>query len=336
MRVWVDLANSPHVQILEPVIQRLRDRGHSILVTARNHSQTVDLARRHWPEVLVVGGGSPSSILAKGSAILQRAEALRRFASSSRPDAAISHGSYAQIIAARLAGLPAVTMMDYEYQPANHVSFRLAHRILVPRVFPQTALRRFGASPDKIIRFPGLKEELYLAGFKPDPTVLAELELHRRSVIAVLRPPPEGALYHRKGNPRFEQLLQRASADEVQIVLLPRTREQFKRYQAISKRIRVPERAIDALSLLALADLTIGAGGTMNRESAILGTPTYTVFSGRLAAVDAELIRSGRLIDLRTDDDYPRFEKKSAALRGTPLDAEPALTVIIEAIEAAV
>jgi uncharacterized protein len=336
MRVWVDLANSPHVQILEPVIQRLRDRGHSILVTARNHSQTVDLARRHWPEVLVVGGGSPSSILAKGSAILQRAEALRRFASSSRPDAAISHGSYAQIIAARLAGLPAVTMMDYEYQPANHVSFRLAHRILVPRVFPQTALRRFGASPDKIIRFPGLKEELYLAGFKPDPTVLAELELHRRSVIAVLRPPPEGALYHRKGNPRFEQLLQRASADEVQIVLLPRTREQFKRYQAISKRIRVPERAIDALSLLALADLTIGAGGTMNRESAILGTPTYTVFSGRLAAVDAELIRSGRLIDLRTDDDYPRLEKKSAALRVTPLDAEPALAVIVEAIEAAV
>jgi uncharacterized protein len=336
MRVWVDLANSPHVQILEPVIQRLRDRGHTILMTARNHSQTVDLARRHWPEVLVVGGGSPSSILAKGSTILQRAEALRRFASSRRPDAAISHGSYAQIIAARLAGLPAVTMMDYEYQPANHVSFRLAHRILVPRVFPQTALKRSGASPYKIIRFPGLKEELYLAGFKPDPTVLGELELDRRSVIAVLRPPPEGALYHRKGNPRFEQLLQRASADDAQIVLLPRTREQFKRYQAISKRVRVPERAIDALSLLALADLTIGAGGTMNRESAVLGTPTYTVFSGRLAAVDAELIRSGRLIDLRTDDDYPRFEKKSTVLRDTPLDAEPALAVIVEAIEAAV
>jgi predicted glycosyltransferase len=336
MRVWVDLATSPHVQILEPVIQRLRDRGHTILVTARNHSQTVDLARRHWPEVLVVGGGSPSSIFAKGSAILQRAEALRRFASSRRPDAAISHGSYAQIIAARLAGLPAVTMMDYEYQPANHVSFRLARRILVPRVFPRTALKRYGASPDKIIRFQGLKEELYLAGFKPDPRVLGELELDHTSVIAVLRPPPEGALYHRKGNPRFERLLQRASAGDVQIVLLPRTREQFKRYQAISKRIRVPERAIDALSLLALADLTIGAGGTMNRESAILGTPTYTVFSGRLAAVDAELIRSGRLIDLRTDDDYPRLEKKSAALRVTPLDAEPALAVIVEAIEAAV
>jgi predicted glycosyltransferase len=229
-----------------------------------------------------------------------------------------------------------VTMMDYEYQPANHVSFRLATRILVPEVFPQTALKRSGASPYKIIRFPGLKEELYLAGFKPDLSVLGELELDRRSVIAVLRPPPEGALYHRKENPRFEELLKHASTDEVQIVLLPRTREQFKRYQGLSKRVRIPERSVDALSLLALADLTIGAGGTMNRESAILGTPTYTVFSGRPAAVDAELIRSGRLIDLRSDCNFPRFQKKSAALGGTPLNAEPALAVIVQAIEAAV
>jgi predicted glycosyltransferase len=153
-------------------------------------------------------------------------------------------------------------------------------------------------------------------------------------VIAVFRPPPEGALYHRGGNERFDEVLQLAlSQEDVQVVLLPRVREQNERYQALSDRIRSPERAIDACSLLALADLTVGAGGTMTRESAILGTPTYTVFGGRLAAVDAELIRSGRLVDLRTPASRVRFEKMPTA-REPDADANPILSAIESALEA--
>jgi predicted glycosyltransferase len=334
MRVWIDLANSPHVQVAEPIIRHLRRQGHNVWLTARPHAQTVELAHPRWPDLLVVGDSSPSGIMSKGLAITKRAEALRRLAAQERPEVALSHGSYAQIVAARAAGVPAVTMMDYDHQPANHLSFRLAWRVVVPQFFPERALRRFGAPRRKVVRFPGFKEELYLDGFKPDETVLDKLELDRADVLAVFRPPPEGALYHRAGNERFDEILRAAaSSQDVSVVLLPRTREQGDRYRALSASIRIPEHAIDACSVLALADLTVGAGGTMTRESAILGTPTYTVFAGRLAAVDAELIRSGRLVDLRAPTSRVRFEKMPTR-RESNADASPILSVLASTLRA--
>ena len=332
MRVWIDLANSPHVPVMAPIVERLRAKGNDVLLTARDHAQTVELARSRWPEVLVVGRQSPPGLAAKGLTIVRRAEKLRRFARHARPDVAFSHGSYAQLLAARAAGIPGMTMMDYEHQPANHLSFRLARRVVVPSVFPDDALSRFGASPEKVIRYEGFKEELYLAGFQPDARVLDRLGLDPRKVIAVFRPPPEGALYHRTANDRFDELLGLARGQEtVEAVLLPRTPEQRRRYAALLP--RVPERAVDGASLLALADLVIGAGGTMNRESAVLGTPTYTVFAGRPAAVDVELMRMGRLRDLLAPGS-PRFEKR-ARNGSAPAEArrDAILNVVLGALE---
>jgi predicted glycosyltransferase len=225
-------------------------------------------------------------------------------------------------------------MMDYEHQPANHVSFRVARRVIVPSFFPDDALRRFGATRTKVVRYEGFKEELYLARFQPNPQVLAELELDVHQVIAVFRPPPDGALYHRMLNRRFDEMLRVALAREnVQVVLLPRTAEQRQRYASLSQVARIPKRAIDGSSLLALADLVVGGGGTMNRESAILGTPTYTVFAGKLAAADAQLIKAGRLNDLREANSTPRFEKKSLVQGSADASGSAILGVVLAVIE---
>ncbi len=339
MRVWIDLANSPHVATFEPVVAALRARGDDVRLTARDHAQTIELAQRAFPdlEAIVCGGESPSGRLAKGVSIGARSRALWTFARRQRPDAALSHGSYAQLLAARAAGVPSVTMMDYEFQPANHLSFRLARRVVVPELFPADALRRCGARERKVVRYLGFKEELYLGSFEPDGTVLTELGLDPVRVIVVLRPPPEGALYHRTGNARFERVVARAAADDnVQVVVLPRGVEQVRRYRSLPGVI-VPERAVDGRSLLAHADLMIGAGGTMNREAALLGTPTYTMFAGKLAAVDAELIRMGLLYDLRVESVEPVFAKKQprdqtvAEVRGQAI-----LARVIDALDAAV
>jgi uncharacterized protein len=315
VRVWIDLANSPHVPLVEPIVRSLRERGDDVLLTARDHAQTVELARRLWPELGIVGGTSPRGRTQKALAISERALALHRVARAGHPDVAFSHGSYAQVLAARSARVPAVVMMDYEHQPANHVSFRLATRVLVPELFPRAALQRFGARESKVDRYAGFKEELYLSDFTPDRRVLGELDLDPAGVIAVFRPPPEGALYHRMANDRFDQLLADARRRRnVQIVLLPRTLAQAKRY---ADGVRVAREAVDGSSLLALADLTVGAGGTMNRESAVLGTPAYTVFAGRLAAVDAELIRQGRMHDLRDPEQGVDFVKKKRVANPT-------------------
>jgi predicted glycosyltransferase len=316
VRIWIDLANSPHVPLFEPVTRRLREDGHDVLLTARDHAQTLALARSAWPLVTVVGGESPPGRLAKAATLAARALELRRFAQRERPDVALSHGSYAQIVAARGARIPTVTMMDYEHQPANQLSFRLASRIVVPEVFPDAALRRSGAASRKVLRYQGFKEELYLAEFAADDGVLDELQVHRRSVLAVLRPPPEGALYHRMANERFERLaVQAVSSENVHAIMLPRSAAQTERYTAAG--FDIPKHpVVDGRSLLAFADLVIGAGGTMNREAALLGTPTYTVFAGKLGAVDAELIHLGLLHDLRTAG-HVEFTKKPFNLRTT-------------------
>jgi predicted glycosyltransferase len=334
MRVWIDLANTPHVPLIAPIAERLEADGDEVLLTARDHAQTVELARAQWGDrVEVIGGPSPDARLQKGLGIAARARDLRRFARSRRPDVAFSHGSYAQLLAARTAGVRAVTMMDYEFQPANHLSFRLAHSIVVPQAFPERELRRSGGRARKVVRYPGFKEELYLGRRTLSAGVAAELGVDPEDVLVVMRPAPEGALYHRMENDRFDGLLDLALAQErVRAVVLPRRPEQGDRYRRDFPAAIVPERAVDAASLLAHADLTIGAGGTMTRESAVLGTPTYTVFAGRLAGVDAELIRQGRLHDLRDPSVTPVLEKKAGAGLPPADHSAPILDAVLRAV----
>src|SRR5581483_5284167 len=226
-RMWIDLANAPHVLVCEPIVKQLREEGWEVLLTARDHAKTVELARRRWSEIEVVGGASPQGRIRKGRAIGERAANLVRFARSARPTAAFSHGSYAQIVAARACRIPSVTMMDYEHQPANHLSFRLARRVVVPAVFPAGALRRFGAANGKVRRYDGFKEELYLAGFAPNASILRDLGIDDAQVVAVFRTPPDGALYHHGVAGRFDELLGDAAEREgVAAVLLPRDEKQ--------------------------------------------------------------------------------------------------------------
>ena len=314
MKVWIDLANSPHVPLFVPVVRCLREETQEIVLTARDHAQTLALALDAWGDVTVIGGASPPGRVRKAAGIVARAASLRRFGLHARPDVALSHGSYAQIVAARTLRIPVVTMMDYEYQPANHLSFRLARRVIVPSAFPQEALRRFGARGQKVVRYEGFKEELYLSELDTTTAVLDTLGVRRGAIVAVLRPPPEGALYHRGGNDRFEVVLAYLeSHKDVEIVLLPRGQEQKTKYS--SRRVRVPGLPVDGSALLAAADLFVGGGGTMTREAALLGTPTYTVFLAELASIDAELIHRRLIVDLREEGKLPVVAKKSVAAR---------------------
>ncbi len=299
MRIWLDMANSPHPVLLGPVARELSARGHTVIVTTRNHAQTRDLTMSIWPDATVVGGESPGSRGAKARAIASRVVGLRRVVRRMKVDAAVSLGSYAQIVAARSFGVPVLTLMDYEYQPANHLSFRLAHRVVVPSVFPAERLRRYGVWAKRVAKFDGFKEELYLdeVDAVPDP-----IEIEDGRSLAVFRPPPEGALYHQHGNSPFDLVLRRAiERDDVQVVVLPRMAHQRSRYSEMAG-VQVPEHAIKGLALLRSADVFVGAGGTMSREAALIGVRAYTMFAGRFAAVDAELIQRGILCDLRGQD----------------------------------
>ncbi len=320
MRIWIDLANSPHPLLFAPVARTLEELGHDIQVTARDHAQTLDLARQSWPDVTVIGADSPGSRVAKIGALASRASGLRAWASTREIDAALSHNSYAQIAVARAIAVPSVTAMDFEHQPANHLAFRLARRILVPQCLPVGALRRQGAHARKLMRYPGLKEELYVADFEPDPNVLPKLRVERneRTVVIVARTPPTRAAYHQFGNPLFEAALRKmADLQDIVCIALARYPEQRAALRQMElPHLVVPERAVDARSLLFAADAVLGAGGTMTREAAVMGVPSWSLYVGPQPQVDRWLERTGRLRRLsdveQLNEIAPRRERAMA------------------------
>ena len=313
MRVWIDVTNSPHVVFFRPLVELLREQGHDVTISARAFAQTLELLEDAGLGHTVVGpphGGS--SRLAKARAMASRLRALRRFAAGRRFDLALAHASHELPLTARSLGVPSSYAFDYEFALAQHsLGCRAATRVVVPDAIPQDRLDRIGARARKVVRYEGLKEEYYLAGFQPDGAVLDALGIDRARVVAVVRTAPEVSLYHRHGSPLFADVLERLGVDPgVSAVVLPRTasqRDEIERRRLPS--LVVPRRAVDAQSLVALADVVISAGGTMNREAVALGTPVYTTFSGRLGAVDERLIAEGRLRRLAAVDEL-RVERK--------------------------
>jgi predicted glycosyltransferase len=309
VRVWIDLTNSPHVLVMRPVIERLRVAGHEVQVTAREFAQTLELCARFGIAHTAIGRHRGERRMSKAFGLAARSVALARWASGRRFDLALGHGSNDVTVAARLLGVPSATAFDYEWARAQHtVNCRLARAVVVPEAIPPERLRSYGATDLKLRRYPGLKEEYYLADFEPDPAVLDELGVDRGAPLAVVRTPPDVSLYHRFESPVFAQVLERLRRS--QTVVLPRTPEQRAEIAGRGGFI-VPARAVDAQSLVAFADLVVSAGGTMNREAVALGTPVVTTFAGRLGAVDERLIAEGRLRRL-DDPAQVRLEPRSA------------------------
>ncbi len=318
MRAWVDLTNSPHVLVLRPIIRALERHGVEVLVTARDFAQTLELCARHGIDCEPIGHHRGGRLAAKGAGLASRSAALARWALRRRIDVAIGHGSNDVSVAAKLLGIPSATAFDYEWATVQHsINCRLARAVVVPDAIPPERLARYGAGPRKLRPYPGLKEEYYLADFEPDPAVLGELGLDPEQPIAVVRTPPAVSLYHRFENPLFAALLERLRGG--QTVVLPRTPEQRAE---LTGGFIVPERAIDAQSLIAFADVVISAGGTMNREAVALGTPVWTTFEGRLGAVDEALIASGRMLKLERAEDVEVVKRSAAATERVRRDPE--------------
>ena len=306
MRVWVDFTNTAHVIALRPLVELLERDGHEVELTARPLSHTLELLDDWAHAYTLLGryGGARRS--AKAAAAAERLRAMVAFGGRRRFDCALAHGSPYLAAACRVLRVRNSMLHDYEWASAqHHVNCRLADRVLVPDAIPEERMARYGARPPKLVRFPGLKEEYYLAEWEPDERVLGELGLAAAPIVCVVRTAPSYALYLGGAETKLlPRVLRRLAEDErVRTVVLARTDEQRRAIETLGlERVVVPPRAVDGRSLVALADLLVSAGGTMNREAAVLGTPVWSIFEGPIGAVDELLAAQGRLRFLRNVD----------------------------------
>jgi len=317
---------SAHVLVFRPLIEIMRGRGDEVEITARDYAQTLQLLELHGLTAEVVGRHGGRSRLQKARQMTHRLGALKKWAKGRDFDVALAHGSHELTMTARRLGIPSSTTFDYEFATLQHqLGCRAATKVVVPEAIPPERLRPYGVRPPKLVQYPGLKEEYYLADFEPDRTLLDRFAIDQGRVLVVLRPPPDVSLYHRHSNPLFPMTLDHLGRlDDVHAFVLPRTEEQREYVRELGlPSVILPEGAVDAQSLIALSDVVVSAGGTMNREAAALGVPVYTTYGGRLGGVDEALIREGRLKPL-TDPRALELDKRETS-SGERLRRDPHL-----------
>jgi hypothetical protein len=301
------------VLVLRPLVELLESDGHEVEITARPLSHTLELLDDWGHPYTALGHYGGVSRVGKARAAAARVRDMLRFGRGRGFDAALAHGSTDLPVASRVLRVPNSTMFDYEWAVLQHnINCRLANRVLVPDAIPAERIARYGAKPPKLVRYPGLKEEYYMAEFEPDTAVLDQLGVDRELPLCVVRTAPSYALYlGGSENPLLPRLLRHVVEEEgAQAVVLARTPEQRQDIRALGlERVMVPDRAVDGRSLVAFADALVSAGGTMNREAAVLGTPVWSIFEGKMGAVDELLAREGRLRFL-TDPAEVKIERK--------------------------
>ena len=331
--VWIDIDNSPHVPFFMPIIEELDKRGIELVLTARNLYQVCDLLDFFGLRCKVIGGhygkNKLAKILGNCARALQLAPTVIRF----RPELALSHGSRAQVLICKATGVPTIMMHDYEH--STKTGFLKPDWIFTPEVIPDLAMHEKSGS---ILKYPGLKEDVYVPRFSPDPSILTELGISPKDLLVTLRPPATEAHYH---NPESETLFRAAvwfiaGKPHVRAVVLPRNAGQNSQLRKewadliSTGRMILPERPVNGLNLIWFSDLVISGGGTMNREAAALGVPVYSVFRGKIGAVDQYLEREGRLTLIERVED---IAAKIALTRwNRPARPENANTAVLRSI----
>ncbi len=324
MKVWFDADNGPHVLIIRPLVEELARRGHEVVITARDRANTCELLDMYGIPYRRIGGEYARGKAGKVVGTLRRAAALLRTMAGDRPNVSFGHGSRALPIASWFLRVPSVTMYDYEWvDPA--LFNRFCRRILLPAVIDRERCVDAGIAVERVRFYDGLKEELYLASHRRDPSELSDLGLREDTVRILLRPPATHAHYH---NPEAETLLVAlleilAEHPEVQLIYLPRTPDQLDLIPADFRgEVIVPQRVYDGPTLIAAMDAVFSGGGTMTREAAVLGVPAYSFFRGKSGRVDEWLVEQGRLVML-TDPGELR-ERVVVARRGNRDGGTPA------------
>ena len=339
-KIWIDLDNSPHVPFFIPIIKELENKGYSVLLTSRDCFQVCNLADYYHLNHNKIGKHYGANKLIKIMGTVWRSLQLTFAVRKEKPSLSISHGSRSLILASSLLRIPTILLFDYEH------SERLPFIKPILGIAPE-AIRDPEVEKDfklGVFRYKGLKEDVYVASFNSEPAFRHKLGLWDGDIVATIRPPATEAHYH---NPESEKLFFAVveflgNHPDVQMVILPRN-EKTQREMVLStwpkwcnqKKIIIPDKVVNGLDLIWNSDFVVSGGGTMNREAAALGVPVYSIFRGKIGAVDRYLADNGRLTLIDTVEDVKSKIRPIRRNRGkeTRLGRMTALSQIVAAVE---
>lgn len=307
---WIDVCHPPQAVFFTSIIRELQDRGIRVIVTVRENFESCALLEKGKIPFHSIGKHYGKKMWMKMLGVIIRTLQLYSFMRSKKLHVGLSHGSPYLKLVCFMKRVPVVAIGDNEH--SKGLLLNLANKILIPEVVPKEAIK---AASDRIVQYPGIKEEVYIRDFHPSEDVLGMLSIHPKNVVVTVRPPATVANYH---NPEsevlFDKIMNRlAGMANTTIVLLPRGPKDRKAYAnrySMNRRIVIPDDVLSGLDLLYHSDLVLSGGGTMIREAAVLGVPAYSFYWGKILSVDNYLTQEGRLRMIRNKLDIDAIPVK--------------------------
>lgn len=293
MKVWIDITNTPHVRFFKKIIEHLEKNGEEVIITTRKLHGIHELLKEFGFEFISIGKHK-ATLKDKLIESTYRAYRLSKLISKLKPDVAVSKHSIELPRVAFGLKIPIVYVLDNEHAiEANKLTLPLCETIILPKVINVWDIIKCGADPNSLVRYNGTSEILHFEDHEYDENILEKLGIERnKDHIILMRPEPIKASYFKASHdtsiliPVIEKL-----RDYADILVLPRSEKQKKMFE--KQGVVVLKPPIDTFSLIKKCDLMIGAGGTMNREAALLGTPVISCYPGKILAVDKFYIEKG-------------------------------------------
>lgn len=308
--IWIDFENTPHVWVFKEIIQRLKNNELKVLITARDFAQTIELCKYLGIPFEPVKGKTATSTFGKLFSVTKRALALKKYLirNKLKPGLAISHGSRSQSLAAYFMKVPSITLDDYEFSFSGFNRF--AETILTPFAIDKN---QWGEYKDKVINYPGLKENLYL--WNSENYINDKFDKIDNTKINIIFRPESSTSHYKSDKSTYlqEKIVENLfTSENIFVILIPRDsfqKEYFiERFKKLSINYFIPEKVINGPALIWNCDALVSGGGTMTREACVLNVPSYCFFGGRIGGVDEYLVKQGKLFLIENDEDINKIK----------------------------
>jgi predicted glycosyltransferase len=260
MRVWYDACTGKHMRYGTAIARRLREAGHEVILTTREHPDTLALAKALGEKPIVVGRYDPSSFSSRLKESTKRMLEFAEMFKENPPDLAVAHQSVELCRTAFGLHVPTIVTADTPHAEAvNRLTIPIASTVLTSEAIPKRLFKEYGAR--KVVQFKGVDEVAWIKDFKP----LKGFGLgHPFIVVRQIETDASYAL----GQDDVTLKIARKLSSFGKIVFLSRYVK-----EAIEG-LTVMKEFVDSASLVAYADLVVSVGGTISREAALQGIPS--------------------------------------------------------------
>src|SRR5258708_2831499 len=242
------------------MIEGRKKCNYAVMGRARDCFQVGELADLLHLNYKLIGHHSGKSRIRKVAGLCFRALQLIPTILREKPDLAISHCSRSQLIASILCRVSSFFLGDYEFATAWIFVYPTWH--MRPEVIPDETLPWY---PSRNLKYPGIKEDVYVPRFVPNPGIRSQLGLSEHDLVVTVRPAASEAHYHsQQSDELFEAAVEDLSnAPDLKFVAVPRSGEQAMQVRDrwpelfSSGQMRIPEEVVDGLNLIWNSGLVI-------------------------------------------------------------------------------